>query len=82
MGFPASVRSLMEAGFDSYLVDCRSNTRTYYLPNGESLVLNNLHDEGVVAAEFDPAGIIATIQWAQLNPPESMRFRMCICRRR
>jgi hypothetical protein len=36
----------MEAGFGSYLVDYRSNTRTYYLPNGESLVLNNPHDEG------------------------------------
>lgn len=70
MSFPASVGSLIEAGFDSYLVDYRSNTRTYYLPNGESLVLNNPHEEGAVAAEFDLAGIVATIKWAQLNPPD------------
>ena len=70
MSFPESVHSLMEAGFDSYWVDYRSNTRTYYLPNGESLVLNNPHNDGAVAAEFDSSGIVATIKWAQLNPPD------------
>jgi hypothetical protein len=41
MSFPEGVQALMEAGFDGYHVDYRLNTRTYYLPNGETLVLSN-----------------------------------------
>jgi len=65
LSFPESVRRLMEAGFESYFVDYRRNTRTHYLPSGESLVLDNPHEEAAVAADFDAASIAAAIKWAQ-----------------
>ncbi len=39
MTFPQSLGILMEAGFDSYAVDFRRSTRTYYMPNGEATEL-------------------------------------------
>src|SRR5580698_10632984 len=39
MTFPQNLRILMEAGFDGYAVDFRRSTRTYYMPNGETLEL-------------------------------------------
>jgi uncharacterized protein YbcV (DUF1398 family) len=68
MSFPESLRVLTQAGFEGYGVDYRLNTRTYYLPDGETLVLKNPHDYGPVAAAFNESEIVAAIQWAQLNP--------------
>ena len=49
------VGALMAAGFESYLVDYRANTRTHYLPCGEALSLPNPEDDGPVAEAFDAA---------------------------
>jgi uncharacterized protein YbcV (DUF1398 family) len=70
MSFPEGLRALMEAGFEAYHVDYRLNTRTYYLPNGETLVLTNPHDHGAIGAQFNQPEIAAAIKWAQLNPPD------------
>ena len=70
MSFPEGVRTLVEAGFEGYHVDYRLNTRTYYLPNGETLVLTNPHKAGAVGAQFSKSEVAAAIKWAQLNPPD------------
>ena len=70
ISFPESLRAMAEAGFEGYHVDYRLNTRTCYLPNGETLVLTNPHDHGTVGAQFNQSEIAAAIKWAQLNPPD------------
>lgn len=68
IGFAEGVQMLMDAGFDGYHVDYRLGTRTYYLPDGEALVLRDPHDHGAVARHFNESEIAAAIKWAQLNP--------------
>ena len=70
MSFPESVKLLMGAGFEGYQVDYRMNTRIYYLPTGETLLMMNPHDHGEVSARFNQPEIAAAIKWAQLNPPD------------
>jgi len=65
MSFPETVRALVEAGFEGYIVDYRRNTRTHYLPDGESLVLDNPHEADAVAAAFDATAVEAAVRWAQ-----------------
>lgn len=70
MVFPEIVGTLIKSGFEGYVVDYRRNTTTYFLPDGESIMLENRPSEGRVAADFDPSGIAAQIRWAQANPPD------------
>lgn len=65
LSFPGAVGALMGAGFESYFVDYRANTRTHYLPSGEALVLPNPEDDGPVAETFDAPAVAAAIRWAQ-----------------
>lgn len=60
----------MQAGFESYIVDYRRNTSTYFLPNCDHIVLENLPSEGPVASHFDKDGIVSQIKWAQSNSPD------------
>jgi DNA polymerase III alpha subunit (gram-positive type) len=39
MTFPEIVQTLMQAGFESYAIDFRRATATYYVPGGDSVVL-------------------------------------------
>jgi uncharacterized protein YbcV (DUF1398 family) len=70
MSFPDSVKALMEAGFEAYMVDYRRNTRTYYLPDGETLVVDNPPHDDAVAPAFDKNGVAAAVKWAQANAPD------------
>lgn len=68
MSFPQIVTALVENAFDGYQVDYRRNTITYFLPDGESLMLDNPHPAGIPVAEgFDEVGLVAQIKWAQSN---------------
>jgi uncharacterized protein YbcV (DUF1398 family) len=71
MAFPEIVRTLIEAGFEGYTVDYRRGTTTYYLPDGDSVMLgNDLGAEAVaVAAAFDADGVEAAVRRAQANAP-------------
>lgn len=69
LAFPAAVRTLSEAGFEGYVVDYRRKTTTYFLPDGDSLMLENPVALEAVAAFFDQPGIAAQVKWAQANPP-------------
>ncbi|MBT9291648.1 DUF1398 domain-containing protein [Prosthecodimorpha staleyi] len=70
MPFPAIVGRLIEAGFEGYVVDYRRNTTTYFLPDGDSVVLANRGSDGTVAERFDPQAIAAQVRWAQADPPD------------
>lgn len=69
MTFPQSVRTLMEAGFDGYSVDFRRSTRTYYMPDGESIELETERTPAPVATRFDAAAIKAAIREARALAP-------------
>lgn len=69
MTFPDIVGALIKAGFEGYVVDYRRNTTTYFLADGDNVVLENRLSEDKVAAQFDQPGVAAQIKWAQANPP-------------
>lgn len=77
MSFPEIVGTLIKSGFEGYVVDYRCNTVTYFLPNGESVVLDGRQSEVPVSAQFDQPGIAAQIKWAQANPPEYSYRAFC-----
>ena len=55
MAFPDIVGALIAAGFESYAIDYRRATATYYLPDGHSVVLGSHRVDGEVAPHFDAA---------------------------
>ena len=78
MAFPEIVGVLIKAGFESYVVDYRRNTTTYFLPDGNSNTLENRPSEGnEVAALFDQPEIATTERWAQANPPDYSYSAFC-----
>lgn len=68
--FPEIVGRLIDAGFDGYLVDYRSNTTTYYLADADGIVLANRSSHASIGRAFDQAAIAAQVRWAQANPPD------------
>ena len=69
MTFPEIVGALMQAGFESYEVDYRRGTATYFLPDADSVVLPKAHASGTVAATLDAGALQATIREAQQLVP-------------
>lgn len=70
LSFLEIVGALIAAGFEGYTVDYRSGTQSYYLPSGESLVLEMPDRAGAVAASFDAKEIERLVRWAQTNPAD------------
>lgn len=77
MSFPEIIATLIDAGFEGYSVDYRCKTATYFLPDGDNVVLNTPPSPGIVAAHFDQPAIAAQIKWAQANPPEYSYAEFC-----
>lgn len=69
MTFPQIVGTLLQAGFESYAIDFRRATATYFLPDGDSIVLPMQHGNGPVAAGLDTAAVQAAIRDAQQLVP-------------
>ncbi|MFB2550149.1 DUF1398 domain-containing protein [Ensifer soli] len=69
MDFPEIVGRLISAGVESYAVDFRRRSKTYYLPDGDSLVLESPAHDGFVAARFDAGAIEAAVREAQAKLP-------------
>jgi uncharacterized protein YbcV (DUF1398 family) len=67
--FPQGVKMLIETGFDGYAVDYRRNTRTYYLPDGQSEELKSAFALVPVAEHFDAAVVKEAIREAQQTVP-------------
>ena len=69
MTFPQIVGTLMEAGFESYAIDFRRATATYYLPDGESIELPAHRVDAPIAPTLDAARLQAAIREAQQQVP-------------
>jgi len=69
IAFAQSVKMLMEAGFEGYAVDYRHSTRTYYLPDGQTLELEMPRNNAPVAEHFDGDVVRAAIREAQQLAP-------------
>ncbi|HEY6456781.1 MAG TPA: DUF1398 family protein [Steroidobacteraceae bacterium] len=67
--FAQNLRDLMEAGFDGYAVDFRRSTRTYYMPNGETLELKTQPTPTPLTEAFDAAVVREAIREAQQLVP-------------
>lgn len=65
MAFPQIVGVLMAAGFESYMIDFRRATATYYLPDGDSIELPSHRVDAPIAPAFDTARMQAAIREAQ-----------------
>lgn len=66
MAFPEIVGTLMQEGFESYTIDFRRATATYYLPDGDSLELSAHRLDVPIAPAFDASAVQAAIREAQL----------------
>jgi uncharacterized protein YbcV (DUF1398 family) len=62
MTFPQIAGKLIEDGFESYIVDYRTSTATYYRPDGDSHAVT-------IAEAFDAGAIGAAIEEAQQLVP-------------
>ena len=69
MRFPQVVEALMQAGFESYAVDFRCGTATYFLPDGDHVTLPLQRHDTPVATAFDPDSLQAAIREAQQAVP-------------
>jgi uncharacterized protein YbcV (DUF1398 family) len=69
MTFPQIVGTLMQEGFESYAIDFRRATATYYLPDGDSVVLPTHRGEVPIAGALDSAAVQAAIREAQQLVP-------------
>ena len=67
--FLQTLRDLGEAGIDGYAVDFRRSTRTYYMPNGETLELKTAPTPTPVAETFDASVVRQAIGDAQQLVP-------------
>lgn len=69
MAFPQIVGALMDAGFESYAIDFRRGTATYYLPDGDSIELPARRVEAAIAPALDTARMQAAVREAQQLVP-------------
>jgi len=75
--FPEIVGKLIAAGFEGYTVDYRRNSQTYYLPDGDSIMLDMQPSSGRVASEFDADEIERLVRWAQANLADYSYVAFC-----
>lgn len=68
LSFPEIVGKLIAAGFEGYAVDYRRNTQAFYLPDGDSVMLEMQRSAGSVAATLDATEVERLVRWAQANP--------------
>jgi len=63
--FGQVVATLVEAGVESYAIDYRACRATYYLPDGDTLAVEQPPPEAPIGDAFDTAAVIAAIRGAQ-----------------
>ena len=69
MTFPQIVGTLMTEGFESYAIDFRRASATYYRPDGDSIVLPTHRHDRPIAIALDVPAIQAAIAEAQQLVP-------------
>lgn len=74
MEFPMVIRTLMEAGFEGYLVDYRKGSTTYYMLDSDSVELVNHETDGSVATVFDAGTVEANVRKSQAGAHSYQTF--------
>lgn len=67
LDFPEIVHTLNAAGFEAYAVDYRGNRQVFYLPDGDSVMLEMQPFPGSVSSAFNPGEVERLVRWAQAN---------------
>jgi uncharacterized protein YbcV (DUF1398 family) len=67
MTFPQVVKGLLEVGVESYLVDFAAKQKTHYLADGSTHAVAMILEPGLIATEFDGAGLVAAVRSAQAD---------------
>lgn len=70
LSFPEIVGRLTSTGFEGYEVNYHRNSQIFYLPDGDSIVLDMQLPSGGVAAVFDACEIERLVRWAQAKPAD------------
>jgi uncharacterized protein YbcV (DUF1398 family) len=70
LSFPEIVGKLIAAGFEGYAVDYRRNSQAFYLPDGDSVMVDMQPSARSVASAFDAVEIERLVRWAQANPSD------------
>jgi len=65
--FPEIVGRLAEAGVERYHADYSRGEITYYLPDGDSLVVPSPHAAQATGAEFSASAVEAAVRQSQRN---------------
>jgi uncharacterized protein YbcV (DUF1398 family) len=69
MTFPQIIGALMQAGFESYVIDLRRNRAVYYLTDGDSIELATHKLDVAIAVRLDVQALGAAIREAQTLAP-------------
>lgn len=72
--FPEVVGKLTEAGVERYYADLCRLTRTYYMPDGESHVVETLSHKEKPAKDFDAGGVVAALREIQARKIDYRTF--------
>lgn len=72
--FPEVVHRLAGVGVERYHADYSRHEITYYLPDGDSLVVALPHPPEVIAAEFVAAAVEAAVRRSQANEHTYLDF--------
>jgi uncharacterized protein YbcV (DUF1398 family) len=77
MTFPQIVDELIQGGFESYMIDLRRGTATYYQTDGDSVELAFHAPERTVVSLFDSRAIQAAVKDAQRQAPGYTYIGFC-----
>jgi len=77
LSFPEIVGKLIAAGFESYMVDYRRNSQTYYLPDGDSVTMDMPSSSDNVATGFNAPEVERLVRWAQAKPADYSYVAFC-----
>jgi len=72
--FPEIVGKLAEIGIERYHADYSRQEVTYYLSDGDSLVVTTPHPSHATAVEFSPSAVEAAVRQSQRNEHTYLDF--------
>jgi uncharacterized protein YbcV (DUF1398 family) len=65
--FPQVLEKLAGVGIEAYLCDLRSAIKTYYMPDGDNVVIHEDAAKTPIAERFDSARVSAAVRQSQRN---------------
>jgi uncharacterized protein YbcV (DUF1398 family) len=72
--FPQIVGKLSQIGVERYHADYSRNEVTYYLPDGDSLVVGTPHPSDMTAVGFSPSSVEDAVRQSQRNEHTYLDF--------